>query len=121
MHLSADQEPIDAVGARFHGSSCHDEREVRRARVGGAKYVTVSPVAHSESKPGYGPPLGPTLLRRLAAIAGDMPAFALGGVTVDNAASFREAGAYGVAVMGALMRSEDPGTLTKRLLAEIER
>lgn len=121
VHLSAVQPTADADGASFYGSSCHDEADVRRAVAAGASYVTVSPVAPSDSKPGYGPPLAVPGVRRLARVADGTPVFALGGVGLGNAHSFRAAGAYGVAVMGALMRSDDPVTLTKHLLAAVGR
>lgn len=121
VHLSAAQPVTDAGDTPIHGRSCHNEDEISRARDGGATYVTISPAAPTESKPGYGPPLLPAGIRRLAAAAGDLPAYALGGITVENAASFREAGAYGVAVMGALMRADDPGAAAEKLIAEVGR
>lgn len=120
VHLSAAQSTVDA-GALFHGSSCHDEAEMTRAVAAGASYVTVSPAAPSDSKPGYGPPLGVSGVRRLVAFAEEIPVFALGGVDPDNARSFLDAGAYGVAVMGPLMRADDPAVMTEKLLAEVSR
>ena len=117
VHLAAAQD--DDGAAAIRGRSCHDESEVRRAVGDAASYVTISPVAPSDSKPGYGPPLGPSGVRRLVTAANGTPVFALGGVTTGNARSFRDAGAYGIAVMGALMRSDDPGAMTERLLAEV--
>lgn len=119
VHLSAVQ--ATPSGPAFNGRSCHDEAEVQRAVATGASYATISPVAQSDSKPGYGPPLGATGVRRLAVSAGGMPVFALGGVDCGNARSFLDAGAYGVAVMGALMRAADPEMATKRLLTEANR
>lgn len=119
VHRAAAQDDDGAAGIR--GRSCHDEAEVRRAAVAGASYVTVSPVAPSDSKPGYGPALGPSGVRRLVAAADGTPVFALGGVTAGNARSYREAGAYGIAVMGSLMRAADPGVMTEKLLAEVNR
>lgn len=121
VHLCAAQSAADAGGAPFHGNSCHDEAEVRRALTAGASYVTVSPAARSDSKPGYGPPLGVSGVRRLAAFAEGMPVFALGGVDPGNARSFLDAGAHGVAVMGSLMRADDPAAMTERLIAEMSR
>jgi thiamine-phosphate pyrophosphorylase len=117
VHLASAQDDDGAEGIRGH--SCHDEAEVRRAARDGASYVTVSPVAPTDSKPGYGPALGLSGVGRLAAAANGTPVFALGGVTTGNARTFRDAGAYGVAVMGALMRADDPGAMTQRLLAEV--
>jgi thiamine monophosphate synthase len=45
--------------------------------------------------------------------------FALGGITAANAAQARAAGAYGVAVMGAVMRADDPGAVVAALLGEV--
>jgi thiamine-phosphate pyrophosphorylase len=93
---------------------CHSVGEVLAAA--GAPFVTISPVAPTPTKPGYGPPLGVEGVRAAVAAAGDMPVFALGGVTEGNARSFCDAGAYGVAVMGAVLRAEDPDAVVRDLL-----
>lgn len=115
VHLSAAQTVDDAGPARFHGRSCHDEQQVRRAVAAGASYLTVSPVAPSPSKPGHGPPLGTVGVRGAVRAAGEVPVYALGGVDADNAGVMTRAGAHGVAVMGALMRAEDPGAVFSRI------
>jgi thiamine-phosphate pyrophosphorylase len=77
----------------------------------GAAYATLSPYAATPSKPGYGPPLPTT------AFAGHpIPVFALGGITPANVAEARAAGAYGVAVMGAVMRADEPAAVVRSLL-----
>ncbi|GAB2752632.1 thiamine phosphate synthase [Nocardioides pakistanensis] len=119
VHLAAAQSRHDADAAPFHGRSCHDDEEVRRAVAGGASYLTISPVAASASKPGYGPAVGEGGVRRAVALAGDVPVFALGGVEVENAAAMRAAGAHGVAVMGAVMRAPDPTGVVARVLEEV--
>lgn len=119
VHLAAAQSPHDAGAAPFHGRSCHDDHEIRRAVAGGASYLTISPVAASASKPGYGPILGEDGVRRAVALAGEVPVFALGGVDAGNAASMRAAGAHGVAVMGAVMRAPDPADVVERVLGEV--
>lgn len=96
------------------GRSCHSGEEVRRAAAEGAAYATLSPYAASASKPGYGPPLPRERFR-----GHDIPVYALGGITPDNAGGALAAGAHGVAVMGAVMRSADPGGAVARLLAEV--
>ncbi|GIF63458.1 thiamine-phosphate synthase [Asanoa ishikariensis] len=95
------------------GRSCHDLAEVAAAAAEGCDYVTVSPVYPSASKPGYGPPLGPA---GLATLARATPAvYALGGVGPEHVADCRAAGAYGVAVMGGVMR--DPHSVAEYLSA----
>lgn len=116
VHLAATQTGLDARPAPFHGRSCHDDTEIRRAVGGGAGYLTVSPVSVSPSKPGYGPPLGVAGVRRAVRVAGGVPVLALGGVHAGNVASMREAGAHGVAVMGAVMRADDPASVVRRIL-----
>jgi thiamine-phosphate diphosphorylase len=112
VHLS----PTDPAppGARLTGRSCHDETDLRR--LSDEDYVTVSPVFPTASKPGYGPPLGAAGLRRLAA-ATATPVYALGGITAPaQVARCRAAGAAGVAVMGAVMRADDPAKLVRSFL-----
>jgi thiamine-phosphate pyrophosphorylase len=58
-------------------------------------------------------------VRRAVALAGDVPVFALGGVDADNAGSFIDAGAHGVAVVGAVMRADDPRSVVRTILEEV--
>ncbi|MFI6783606.1 thiamine phosphate synthase [Micromonospora sp. NPDC050276] len=88
------------------GRSCHDQPEL--ARLTTEHYATVSPLHPTKTKPGYGPPLGPDGLRKLVE-ASSVPVLALGGIeTPKQVTACVKAGAVGVAVLGALMRAEDP-------------
>jgi thiamine-phosphate pyrophosphorylase len=112
VHLSADQiAPVEG----WFGRSCHTVEGMHRAHAEGAAYVTLSPFAATRSKPGYGPPVN----RDAYAAVGDLPVLALGGVEPGNAAQARAAGAHGVAVMGAVMRSTSPAAIVSRLLREV--
>ena len=96
------------------GRSCHTRAEVASAAAEGCDYATLSPYAATDSKPGYGPVLP----------AGELadhpiPVYALGGITATNAAEAVAAGAYGVAVMGAVMRAADPAAVVADLLAAL--
>jgi thiamine-phosphate pyrophosphorylase len=97
------------------GASAHSGSEAASLRRAGADYVTVSPIFLTASKPGYGPALG---LDALAAIVAEAtgPVIALGGITPDNAALCRGAGAGGIAVMGEVMRAADPRATVARLI-----
>jgi thiamine-phosphate pyrophosphorylase len=101
------------------GRSCHDASDVDRATAEGVDYLTVSPVFATASKPGYGPPLG---LGRLAALCRrtTVGVYALGGVTAGNVAACRTAGAAGVAVMGEVMRAQDPARAVADILRRVE-
>lgn len=100
------------------GLSVHGLEEARAAAAAGADYVTMSPVFPTDSKPGYGPALG---TEALAAICRqlEVPVIALAGITPANARACIDAGAAAVAVMGTIMRSDDPGTVARDLLQAI--
>jgi thiamine-phosphate pyrophosphorylase len=116
VHLAADQaSPGPGFGTGWFGRSCHTPEEVDRAAAEGAAYVTLSPFAASRSKPGYGPPVP----REDYAVETGIPVLALGGIDPGNAAHALAAGAYGVAVMGAVMRATDPAAVVRGLLHEV--
>ncbi|WP_373306902.1 thiamine phosphate synthase [Micromonospora gifhornensis] len=105
LHLSAtDAGP--PPGAELVGRSCHDEAELRRLRT--EDYAFLSPVYPTSTKPGYGPPLGTVGLAALIRLS-PVPVLALGGIeTPAQVRACVRAGAVGVAVLGAVMRSPDP-------------
>ena len=87
---------------RFVGASCHDEREVARARELGADYALLSPVRKTISHP-QAPPLG---WSRFAAAAREarIPVYALGGMTRRDLETAQANGAHGVALLRAAWR-----------------
>jgi thiamine-phosphate pyrophosphorylase len=115
VHLSAADDVPEPRPALL-GRSCHDQTSVDRAGAEGCDWVTVSPVRLTASKPGYGPALGTA---GLAALTTGPPAYALGGVTAADARACLDAGAAGVAVMGAVMRAERPDAVVGDLLAAV--
>ncbi len=96
------------------GYSAHSRDELRAAEDGGADFATLSPVFATESKPGA-PALGLDRFTELVATC-PLPVYALGGVTPSNAAACVAAGAFGVAVCGAILGAADPAEATRRLL-----
>ena len=112
LHLSAADE-LPAPRPALLGRSCHDRAAVDAAGAEGCDWVTVSPVRLTASKPGYGPALGTT---GLAALTGGPPAYALGGLTAADVRPCLDAGAVGLAVMGAVMRAERPDAVVGELL-----
>lgn len=101
VHL-AGSDPFPEVRPRLVGRSCHSADELARAAEEGCDLVMVSPVFETASKPGYGPALGLDGLARL--LPGAPRAYALGGIRAADVEGCLAAGAYGVAVMGAVMR-----------------
>ena len=113
--LALSERPDRPTNSVLHlGRSCHSATEVATAAEEGFDYAMLSPYALTESKPGYGPPLGPEGFGDLP-----LPTYALGGITPDNAAEAVTAGAHGVAVMGAVMRAEAPAEVVRDLLAAL--
>ncbi|WP_433229362.1 thiamine phosphate synthase [Micromonospora sp. CA-248260] len=112
VHLAA-VGPYPPPAVRLVGRSCHDPAEL--ARLSTEHYVTLSPVWTTRSKPGYGPPLHPDGLRRLVRLS-PVPVLALGGIeTPQQVTACVEAGAVGVAVLGAIMRAADPAEVAATL------
>ncbi len=105
VHLPA-AGPYPPPAGGLVGRSCHDTAEL--ARLTTEHYATVSPVYETRTKPGYGPALRPDGLSELVK-ASPVPVLALGGIgTAAQVAACVEAGATGVAVLGAVMRANDP-------------
>ncbi len=100
------------------GVSCHGITEAQQAGQAGADYVTLSPVFETISKSGYGPTIGLKGLSE-AEKSLSVPVVALAGISSDNAAACLESGAQGVAVMGGVMRSQNPGKTTEELISAI--
>jgi thiamine-phosphate pyrophosphorylase len=100
------------------GVSTHSFDDVAAAAAAGADYVTLSPIFLTSSKPGYGPALGVAAIARAAGLG--ISVIALGGVTTDLVRPCLDAGAAGVAVMGEIMRSDQPGRIVRGLLAACE-
>ena len=112
VHLSS-RDSFPSPRPRLVGRSCHSADELSRARAESCDYVFLSPLFPTPSKPGYGPAVG---LDRLAQLtAGAPPVYALGGVTIADVGGCLAAGAYGVAVMGPVMR--DPSIAPAYLAA----
>ena len=110
IHVVADVDLNDVRAAApnlIMGVHCHNITEVARAQEAGADYVTLSPIFATASKPGYGPALGLDTLRQTAQ-AHSIPILALAGITTETVVGCLNAGAHGVAIMGDIMRADDP-------------
>jgi thiamine-phosphate pyrophosphorylase len=114
-HLAL-SDPWPGTVTGLFGCSCHTAGELTAAARAGARYATLSPVFASTSKPGYGPAVGPEGLRG----PWPLPVYALGGVEdPGRARACIEAGVAGVAVMGALMRADDPQAVASALVRAV--
>lgn len=111
IHLTSAQDVAatrNAVGAgALLGRSVHSVAEGLAAAAAGADYLVLGPVYPTPSKAAFGPPVGLAALRELASTT-PVPVFAVGGITPDRAEACRQEGAWGVAVVSTLMRTEVP-------------
>lgn len=98
------------------GATCRDAAAVARAARDGATYAGFGPVFATSSKAGLPTPLGTDAI---GAATGVLPLVAIGGVGVAGASACREAGAHGVAVIGAIWRARDPLGAAKELVAAV--
>jgi len=95
------------------GVSAHNLEEAQAAT--DADYITLSPVFISPSKPEYGPALTPNGFEKIARQV-PLPVLGLGGIETDKASELASAGASGIAVMGSVMRAENPAREVEMLL-----
>lgn len=91
---------------RLLGRSTHSLESALAAEREGADFITFGPVYDTPSKRAFGPPCGVPALRELCR-AVTIPVFALGGVTLERIEACREAGAWGVAMIGAIWDAAD--------------
>ncbi len=122
VHLSAGG---DAAAARhvlaqgaLIGLSVHSVQEARSVDSKRVDYVIAGPVFETQSKPGYGPVLGPEGLALIVA-ACPVPVVAIGGIDPQNASECQLAGVAGFAVMGGVMRSENPAEVVAQLIGAL--
>jgi thiamine-phosphate diphosphorylase len=126
VHLAAaDPWPGDSAAGLRVGRSCHTREELVATATGGvAAYATFSPVFATASKPGYGPALGIDGLaagwRAVAGVGSPLAVYALGGIGPAHAGACLAAGAAGVAVMGAVMRADDPHGIVRAMICELD-
>ena len=99
------------------GVSCHSPETVQRAIEEGADYLIYGSIFPTASHPDQ-TPQGLDSLREVCA-SSRIPVYAIGGVTAENAASCLEAGARGVATIGATW-TENIETDVRALLTALD-
>ncbi|MBI5288679.1 MAG: thiamine phosphate synthase [Chloroflexi bacterium] len=96
----------------------HSNEQAIAAEHEGADLLQLGTAFETASKPGIRP-LGIEGVRAVCASV-KLPVIAIGGVTADNARALLEAGARGVAVMGAIMDAVDPRAATAAIRQAID-
>jgi thiamine-phosphate pyrophosphorylase len=124
VHLGERSLPVDEV-RRFVqsrisvkdflvGVSCHSLESAEAAAAGGADYVFFGPVFATPSKAGFGAPHGVGRLTKICRSV-PIPVLAIGGMTLENAASCLTAGAAGIAAIRLFQDAPDPAEAVEAL------
>lgn len=97
------------------GASCHSIEDIAEAKAAGCTYATIGNIFETDCKKGL-KGRGTDFLERCCR-QNILPLWAIGGITAENIASVRAAGAQCCCIMSAFMRCDDP----KILLSSLER
>ena len=122
VHLGQQDIPIalarQILGTnRIVGRSTTNPEEMQRALDEGADYIGVGPVYETPTKAGKAA-AGLDYVR-YAATHSPVPWFAIGGIDAENLGAVMAAGATQVAVVRAIMQSQQPMQATQALLARL--
>jgi thiamine-phosphate pyrophosphorylase len=96
------------------GVSCHSLEAARLAEQQAAHYVFFGPVFATPKKISYGPPQGFAVLEKVAR-ALTIPVLAIGGISLENAASCISAGASGIAAIRLFQEAADIAPVVQSL------
>ena len=123
VHLAGHSLPTPearrVLGAqKLLGVSTHSLDQARAAADDGADFVVFGPVFSTPSKIAYGPPQG---LTRLAEVVQHLaiPVLAIGGITTANVPTVLETGAYGIAMIRAVLAAPDPRAAAEQLRRQL--
>ncbi len=123
VHLGHTGIPVEAArkvcGEKMLiGKSTHSLDEAREAEKAGADFITFGPVFETPSKKPYGKPVGVQPLRGTTERVA-IPVFAIGGIKRENALEVTEAGAYGIALISAILAAGDIKSGTENFVRTI--
>jgi thiamine-phosphate pyrophosphorylase len=101
------------------GVSTHNLEQFERAAASSADYIALGPVFTTSTKANPDPVVGLQLLRRVRRLT-DKPIVAIGGITLERAASAIEAGADSVAVISGILAASDPAQRAREYIHTLE-
>ena len=119
VHLGQEDLPHNEArrllgSGKLIGRSTHALGQLQEAQQAGADYAGVGPVFATATKADR-QPAGLNWVKEACAAA-HIPWFAIGGITATTLPQVREAGASRVAVVSAIMASDDPALASRQLL-----
>jgi thiamine-phosphate pyrophosphorylase len=120
VHLGINSIPAHAVrkisgDKLIVGVSTHSVQEAEAAENDGADFVTLGPIYETPSKLKYGKPIGVDTVRE-ARSRTSIPLFAVGGIKSDRVKEVMDAGADGIAMISAILGSNDIKESTEEFL-----
>jgi len=120
VHLRSNSLPLTVarllLGAeRLLGISVHAIEEAVQAESQGADYIILGPIYETPSKQLFGSPLGIHALEKACRLV-RIPVIGIGGVTAARVHEMREAGAFGVAVIRAVLGAADVESATREFI-----
>lgn len=120
VHLGGDDKSIKDARAilgenSIIGATCYNEIERGLKAVEyGADYVAFGTPYYTPTKPER-EPTSIEILREAVRLINNIPIFAIGGITKENAAPILDTGVEGIAVITSIFGSPDPETATREL------
>jgi thiamine-phosphate diphosphorylase len=125
VHLRSNSLPVPVarqmLGAqRLLGISVHAVEEAVQAESQGVDYIVLGPIYETPSKQMFGPPLGIHTLEKACKLV-RVPIIGIGGVTAARAREMRRAGAFGAAVITAILSATDVESAASELLDAVTR
>lgn len=99
---------------RILGASVGNRAEADAAIAAKADYMSIGSIYATRAKADAGAPIGTQFLSELAACT-HIPLVAIGGITAQNVAPVRQAGAVGVGVITAVVSADDIVAATRTL------
>ncbi|MCA9472838.1 MAG: thiamine phosphate synthase [Nitrospirales bacterium] len=124
VHLPAHSLPIPQVRkflgiSTLIGKSTHSQEDVCVAEGEGADFLVLGPIYDTPSKRPYGPPLGIKTLKTVCQRS-TLPIYAIGGITLERVQEVKDAGAYGVAVISAILEAVQVSAATKNFINALD-
>ncbi len=123
VHLRSDSLPLPLArrmlgNQKLIGISTHSVEDVRKAEEEGADFVVLGPIFETPSKHIYGPPLGFDTLETACKLS-RLPIYAIGGIQPKHVSSLLSAGAYGIAVISAILQAPNIIDSTHEFLSQL--
>ncbi len=117
--LDVEQARLVIGGDKLVGVSTHNLEQFERAAESSADYIAVGPVFSTSSKANPDPVIGVEFIRDVRRLT-DKPIVAIGGITLERAASVIEAGADSVAVISGILSAPDPAQRARQYIETLE-